>query len=49
VTCAVIEHEPVKRLIEELREAGIDFTEKNIGEIYLVKLDEAFVIDEIEL
>ena len=45
----VSEVNPATRLLEELKEGGLDFVESGIGEIYAIPLSEAVVIEEIDI
>ena len=47
LTC-VSEQNPAARLLENLKEGGLDFAEKDIGEIYTIPLAEAFVTEEVD-
>ena len=48
LTC-VSEPNPATRLLEGLKEGGLDFVELGIGEIYAVPLTEAVGIEEIDI
>ena len=47
-TC-VSESKPATRLLEVLKEGGLEFADLDIGEIYTIPLSESVVIEEIDM
>ena len=43
------ETNPAARLLENLKESGLDFVSLRIGEIYSIPLPEAVIIEDIDI